>query len=568
MKRAILFIFALAITFSSFAAKISGVKPEGEGTEESPYLFTQVENFGWLAGQRDNIDAGTTVYCVQINDIDASRTKDGSFPGIVTENVNGKNRGMWTLNYDGQGFNIEDAYIGGSESHSAIFSRGFFQLKNINIVRAHNQVFDGMTLWSRGILVGLMGRSGYIKNCHIRDTKISSGAGLVGDVICSDLEISDCSVDAELPNSSAGLIRTVRNYGTVVIRNTSVKAKIALDAEETFTPAGFINWLELYEGGVKTVIEDCYADIEVSSPNPYVGTVGFIGYIGNLRRGEQVDFSINRCYSTGTPANMKLWASASFLQRVYDCEPVINSCYYNATTLLKEDKYAIPKTEEELKHQATFEGWDFEKVWAIDEGNGLPYLRMEIPEEYPELNVKYKGQGECTVENGVITITGGSYNKDTLSVTGVNGECRVKRIIADRGLKKIKVAGDLEGLQVAGQLGTLFVNGGNLGKEGQDFALIFDASQATIKVKATKRKDRAGSKAGLAVVGGNVKGNILCGTRDKAGKITTLGTVKKLVTLGGNIENGKLVAEKIKSVIAKPKDGKGGQIIDFKTETN
>ena len=106
------------------------------------------------------------------------------------------------------------------------------------------------------------------------------------------------------------------------------------------------------------------------------------------------------------------------------------------------------------------------------------------------------------------------------------------------------------------------------GKEGNDFALIFDADQATIKVKAAKAKTKIGSKAGEQVVGGNVKGNILCGTRNESGKITTLGTVKKLVTLGGNIENGKLVAGKVNQVSAKPKAGKGGKIIDFKTETN
>ncbi len=140
--------------------------------------------------------------------------------------------------------------------------------------------------------------------------------------------------------------------------------------------------------------------------------------------------------------------------------------------------------------------------------------------------------------------------------------------MADNGLKKIKVAGDLEGLQVAGKVGALLVNGGDLGKEGNDFALIFDADQATIKVKAAKRKVKVGSKSGEQVVGGNVKGNILCGTRDETGKITALGTVKKLVTLGGNIENGKVVAERVGKVSAKPKGGKGGQIIDFKTETN
>ena len=568
MKKAVLFILALVISISAFAARYPAVKPEGEGTQESPYLFTQIENFGWIADQRDKIDAGTTVYCVQINDIDATETENWFFPEIMTNNINGEKRGSWILNYDGQGFNIENVCLGGSGIVSALFARGEFQLKNINIVRAKNKVFNGYTFPCNGILVGIMG-SGYIKNCHIRETKIFACAALADQLVGSDVEISDCSVDVELVSALAGLITFVRNYGTVVIKNTSVKAKIKLNNDDAcaLASAGFIRDLQLEKKSKKTVIEDCYADVEISIPTPYSGLAGFIGIINNLRYGEQIDFSINRCYSTGTISNTKPWGSGSFITKIYDCEPTINDCYYNATTLKKEDKYALPKTEDEMKQQATFKNWDFEKVWAIDEGNGFPYLRSEIPEEYPELNVNYKGQGECTVDNGVVTVTGGS-EKDTLTVFSENGKCRVKRIVADNGLKKIKVAGDLEGLQVAGKVGSLLVNGGDLGKEGNDFALIFDADQATIKVKAARAKTKIGSKAGETITGGNVKGNILCGTRNESGKITTLGTVKKLVTLGGNIENGKLVAGKVNSLTAKPKGGKGGQIIDFKTETN
>ena len=570
VKKAVLFILALVISISTFAAKYPAVKPEGEGTQESPYLFKQIENFGWIADQRDKIDAGTTVYCVQINDIDATETENWFFPEIMTNNINGEKRGSWTLNYDGQGFNIENVCVGSQGYYNALFAVGNFQLKNINIVRAKNKVFNGYTIPCHGILVGIMG-SGYIKNCHIRETKMLACAALADQLVGSDVEISDCSVDVELASALAGLICFVRNYGTVVIKNTSVKAKITLNNDDAcdLASAGFIRALQLEEGSKKTVIEDCYADVEISIPNPYVGLSGFIGIINNLRYGEQIDFSINRCYSTGTICNTKPWQSASFLSEVNDCEPIINDCYYNANSLLKADKYALPKTEDELKQQATFENWDFENVWAIDEGNGFPYLRKaEVEKRYPKLFVNYNGTGKCSVNNGVVTIEGGS-DKDTLAISGLLGNrCQVKNIVTEHGLKKIKVTGDLEGMQVAGKVGALLVNRGNLGKEGKDFALIFDADNAVIKVKGEKGNIAKGSKAAGTIIGGDIKGNILCGTRDEAGNITTLGTVKKMATLGGNIENGKVVAERVGKVTAKPKGGKGGQIIDFKTETN
>jgi hypothetical protein len=36
------------------------------------------------------------------------------------------------------------------------------------------------------------------------------------------------------------------------------------------------------------------------------------------------------------------------------------------------------KTTEEMKDKATFAGWDFEKVWGMDENvnDGYPYLRF------------------------------------------------------------------------------------------------------------------------------------------------------------------------------------------------
>ena len=65
---------------------------------------------------------------------------------------------------------------------------------------------------------------------------------------------------------------------------------------------------------------------------------------------------------------------------MYGCEPVVKDCYYNSTTLKKADKYALPKTEEEMKQLATFENWDFENVWDIDEGETMPYLVYTLPE--------------------------------------------------------------------------------------------------------------------------------------------------------------------------------------------
>ena len=381
MKATTILIYALGLACSVFA-KNADVKPEGEGTQESPYQFVQMENFVWLAHQRDKIDAGTTVYCIQTVDIDAAETDEWqNFPEIETNNINGENKGAWTLNYDGQGFNIENLCIGQTAGYySALFALGSFQLKNINITGVKSKAPYGST----GILVGGMG-AGYIDNCHIKGTCVRATAGLIQEVTVPQgdrVEISNCSVETDLTNAWAGVIELVRNYGTLVIRNTSYKGKITIGDEfgGDVISAGFVKALQLEEKHAKVIIEDCYSAAEIQCANSLLGISGFLGMINNANYGEVVDIEISRCYATGSISNTRPWGSASFLTVVYGCTPVIKDCYYNSTTLKKADKYALPKTEEEMKQLATFENWDFENVWDIDEGESMPYLISELPE--------------------------------------------------------------------------------------------------------------------------------------------------------------------------------------------
>ncbi len=61
----------------------------------------------------------------------------------------------------------------------------------------------------------------------------------------------------------------------------------------------------------------------------------------------------------------------------------IENCYY----IEKENLYTIKEwgkacPEEELKEEGTYEGWDFEHIWEIAEGEGYPSIRADIPSGY------------------------------------------------------------------------------------------------------------------------------------------------------------------------------------------
>ena len=388
MKKLVLFICFL--TFSCLAYfDPTPVKPEGKGTQESPYLFTEMGNFAWFAVNYKKIEHGPIVYCVQVNDIDASESTNWwRFPQMKTSD--------FTLNYDGQGFNIKNVCIGWCDNEAGgLFTEGVFQLKNINVVeveqiRAQNSV---------GLLIGKLyagnGHEAFVKNCFVQGkTTAWTASAFIGKVTVGTggtVEISDCFVDAEINDGPAGLITSVSNYGTLTIKNTSIKCKI----NHTVDPmtwggdvktAGFINQILLYKGS-KTTIADCYSDVAINCKEREVAASGFIGKLFNQDHFDRVDVEVRRCYSTGTINKTDHWATASFLSivdNIYTNEDTIlvKDCYYNSTSFQKGDKFALPKTEEEMKLLSTYENWDFENVWDINEGESMPYLTSALPEPF------------------------------------------------------------------------------------------------------------------------------------------------------------------------------------------
>ena len=87
----------------------------------------------------------------------------------------------------------------------------------------------------------------------------------------------------DLTNAWAGVIELVRNYGTLVIKNTSYKGKITVGDNYggDVVSAGFIKALQLEEKHAKVIIEDCYSAAEIKCANSLLGISGFLGMINN-----------------------------------------------------------------------------------------------------------------------------------------------------------------------------------------------------------------------------------------------------------------------------------------------
>lgn len=134
-------------------------------------------------------------------------------------------------------------------------------------------------------------------------------------------------------------------------------------------------------------IADCYATGSVTGYNKLGGLIGY------------TDRDIKRCYAIGQVSGL-LTATGGLIGLV-EGTPSIEDCFYDTETTGQDDDdgRGTPKTSADMKTKATFEnaGWDFENVWAINDGVGYPYLRKSgIPAETPVASIHVSSEGGAT----------------------------------------------------------------------------------------------------------------------------------------------------------------------------
>lgn len=146
-----------------------------------------------------------------------------------------------------------------------------------------------------------------------------------------------------------------------------------------------------YVGGIVGYVEYCEVASNISqcaSSGNIIATDGGVGGILGYRYGS---YSIENCYSI---ANVK--AEGSYSSSVYGIGCSAKNCYFAGTISGTGDVYPIGEyktnsyydyektkisgkpgalTTKQMKQQASFQGWDFDKIWTIQEGVDYPKLR-------------------------------------------------------------------------------------------------------------------------------------------------------------------------------------------------
>lgn len=309
---------------------------------------------------------------------------------------------------DGEGFDP----VGGSSSVSQYFNGTFTGL---------GHVISGLTI-NRPDESGI-GLFGYtmdgilIRDVHLKDVDINGlhrVGGLVGD-LGGNIEDLDNSTSMIYHVSTSGRVKGWADVGGVIGRSfgkvyyassdTDVVLRNAYGGGLIGTNYNFIafssssgtiygNVIGGFVGENIGVIENCYTNSFVNMKDYYDNSSG--GFVGTASQGSRIYNSYSQSvingYGGGFIGSFNVGSSSIDKEH----KEVVN-CYWDKDAAWPDDENAFlhgavgnvwPEgadwkeeleltalTSEQMKSQASFQGWDFERVWAIDEGQSSPYLR-------------------------------------------------------------------------------------------------------------------------------------------------------------------------------------------------
>lgn len=126
-------------------------------------------------------------------------------------------------------------------------------------------------------------------------------------------------------------------------------------------------------------IENCIFDIDISFSPEYVDIYNEISGIVGLNGGG----TITNCVYIG---NMTLTDEQSDKENNW-IYPItengkVTNCFYIEKDYYADECPGTPCTDEALKSEKTYTGFDFENIWDIDDGEGYPYIRSDIDQAY------------------------------------------------------------------------------------------------------------------------------------------------------------------------------------------
>lgn len=179
-----------------------------------------------------------------------------------------------------------------------------------------------------------------------------TGGNRVGG-ICGNLSygnIENCMVTGDI--SGGGYVGGIVGRNSDNYYNSSIISQCA-SSGNIIANSGSVGGILAYQNGACS-IENCYSIANVKTEGPYYSEAYGIGG------------SAENCYFAGT-------VSGANINYVYPIGSNTNSYYDSEKTKISGKPGAL--TTKQMKQQASFQGWDFDKIWTIQEGVDYPKLR-------------------------------------------------------------------------------------------------------------------------------------------------------------------------------------------------
>lgn len=307
----------------------------GQGTEDNPWKIgnsADLDNVRYYLGE-----AHSDNYFRQVSDIDLKTSTSPDGGGWLPI---GSKENPFSGNYDGNGQLILNLTISRPDSSN----QGLFGVvKDADIRRLGLRDVSILGGSGTGALIGLM-RATNVEQCYVTGnvSGVDAVGGLVGHAKGREVSrIADC-------------------YSTAVVHNLGANFQTNLFVRIRRT----INHVNIHDPVVG------------SQRVGYNGTGGLVGF---LHRGELL-----RCYVTGP-------VLFDYENQMNTADPVVltrtpytyayNSYWNTDVTDLfigtRQRGNIFGRNSNQLMQAETFEGFDFDEVWAIDEGQSFPYLVWE-----------------------------------------------------------------------------------------------------------------------------------------------------------------------------------------------
>lgn len=284
----------------------------GNGTETDPYIIA-------TAAQLDEVRNFPSACFELSKDIDLSSYLNSNSSGWTPiKDFTGK--------FDGKKHTIKGLWI----SLSSISNVGLFA----NIQGSSDKRASVSNLFVNISKKGITGRS--------------SVGGICGSLSYGNIE--NCMVTGDISGGEdvGGIVgRNSDNY-----YNSSIISQCA-SSGNIIANSGSVGGILAYQNGACS-IENCYSIANVKTEGSYSSRVCGIGG------------SSENCYFAGT-------ISGADINYVYPIGSNTNSYYDSEKTKISGKPGAL--TTKQMKQQASFQGWDFDNIWTIQEGVDYPKLR-------------------------------------------------------------------------------------------------------------------------------------------------------------------------------------------------